>query len=276
PVRATSEAGRTIRSVLEPAYRDERMAAARLAARRSYAIPPSVVAALRGQSVDADPWDIAAVWAYDLRWNPVPVFQSYSAYTSYLDHLNADYLRGHGAPTGVLRHLNTALDNRLPAWESPESMVVLTCEYAVKSRARGWEALRRAGNACGRAVPLGERHLLHPGETLRVPPARDPTSIVAATFAQPTSSVDRLFGLGLKPAHLPSVLTNGRSHRFISATADALHLLSVPAAIGTRRPTNGGMDIRSLGFTGTDGAVAVRFYEIPTRASRTVIPSSPG
>ena len=108
-------------------------------------------------------------------------------------------LRGNTAPTGVLRHRNTALDDRLPVWESPNFMVELTCGYEVRSRAGGWEALRLARNACERKVPLGERHI-QPGETLRVPAPRDPTSMVVASFDQPTSSFDRLLRAGPQAA----------------------------------------------------------------------------
>ena len=47
----------------------------------TYALPPARCGALRGHTVAVEPWEAGAAWAYELDWQPQPVFQNYSAYT---------------------------------------------------------------------------------------------------------------------------------------------------------------------------------------------------
>ena len=54
------------------------------------ALHPGMVASLAGLTLAAEPWDDAVTFGYpQLRWRPEPVLQSYSAYTPYLDGLDA-------------------------------------------------------------------------------------------------------------------------------------------------------------------------------------------
>src|SRR6185436_15787656 len=135
--------------------------------RAEYDLPPKVVAALRGHPVHADPWDIAAVWAFHLEWEPLPVFQTYSAYTPYLDEHNAARLLA-SPRLAVLRHQDTSVDQRVPAWESPAAMLALTCDYDVAAAARHWEALTPGADRCGATHPL-RTVTVEPGQPIRVP-----------------------------------------------------------------------------------------------------------
>ena len=55
---------------------------------KSYSLKPQTYHLLSGHTVDIFPWDIAITEQYGFRWIPRPVFQSYFAYTDYLDSLN--------------------------------------------------------------------------------------------------------------------------------------------------------------------------------------------
>ncbi|HSL33269.1 MAG TPA: hypothetical protein VK871_06440, partial [Candidatus Limnocylindrales bacterium] len=62
--------------------------------RADLAITDELLDHLRGEAVHVDPWQTIAVFAYpEMRWAPLPIFQSYSAYTTALDEANADRLR---------------------------------------------------------------------------------------------------------------------------------------------------------------------------------------
>ncbi len=257
------DGAKALRAVVDSGYRDTRLAAAGASLRSAYRVPTSVTSALRGERVQAEPWDIAAVWAYGLPWHPVPVFQSYAAYTPYLDQLNADALQGRNAPSGVLRDRTISLDQRLPAWESPQYMVTMTCRYRVAASKGKWEALRRAGNVCGTPRLIGAASITE-GRTVSVPAPSDSSSIVVATFDYPTSALQRLLAIALKPLHYPTVSINGAVHDFVPANAGQQHLIRVPKTLGARQVPNGGLDITRLGFGHADGAVHVQFYEIPT------------
>ena len=81
-------------------------------------VPSSITAALRGQTVTALPWDDAYVIESHLRWDTLPEPQSYSAYTPYLDHLDANQL---ASPQGAQRLVVTLedIDARYLFWDPP-------------------------------------------------------------------------------------------------------------------------------------------------------------
>jgi hypothetical protein len=61
-------------------------------------LPRSIVAAVRGHSVDIFPMEVADAWAYALDWDPRPVLQSYSAYMPLLDARDAACFGSPAAP----------------------------------------------------------------------------------------------------------------------------------------------------------------------------------
>ena len=89
------------------------------------------LAAVAGQTVHIDQWQTVAAFAYpEMRWSPLPVFQSYSAYTTALDEINADRLRRAAAPTRILRErfddldgTPYAVDRRFVWFEIPAAML---------------------------------------------------------------------------------------------------------------------------------------------------------
>jgi len=262
--RGLEEAGRIVRSSVEPPYRSEQLRAARRSLDAFYKLSSPLVSTLRHDDVDADPQMIAAVWAYGLRWRPVPVSQTYAAYTSSLDRLNAESLLRSDGPDAVIRQqLPYIAIWHFPAWESPNYMVTLTCNYEMTAETKYWQVLKRTSNACGQPHQIGQQ-VLDSGKSARVPIAQNPNDIVVATFDYPTSAAERLSTILLKPFRLPTVLTDRTTSAFVAGTASQLHLLRVPNAIGTRHITNAGLDIRSLSFPNAEGAVTVRFYELAT------------
>jgi hypothetical protein len=112
--------------VLDPALLDRRYAAALADIRHQ-----DLVTRLRpGTDVDLYPYDISGVLARHVRWNPRPVFQSYSAFTPELARRNAEHLEGEGAPGTVLFGIG-AIDSRLPALEDGSSWVPLLENYRI-------------------------------------------------------------------------------------------------------------------------------------------------
>jgi hypothetical protein len=263
PVHGLTEAGRILRSTVEPSYRSSELSASRRSIQAHYRVPDRVVAALRTSQVHADPLEIAAVWAYGLSWRPVPVFQTYQAYTPPLDQANADSLRSSKGPNAVIRNLNSDLLGRIPAWESPNYMVTLTCSFRLTAGTRQWQALVRTSDTCGRPRLISQQ-VARGGAPMVVPSAHDPDDVVVATFDYPSSATERLITSVLKPLHLPVVYANERRYYFVAGTASHMHLLHVPEAIGARHITNAGLDIRSLSFPNAPSAVTVRFYELST------------
>jgi hypothetical protein len=122
--------------------------------RRYYALSPAILAALRGHTVHIHPWEAGIAWAYpEIRWDPLPVFQEYTAYTADLDHLNADYLSGPKAPERILTQ-EISIDIRNPDWESPAVVVALACHYRQVVAEAKWQVLERVPNRCGTPATL--------------------------------------------------------------------------------------------------------------------------
>jgi len=267
PTDAIPEVARVARATVQPGYRQHVLDGSAATIRAATPVPSSVRDALHGRSVHAEPWDISTVWAYGLRWKPVPVFQSYDAYTPALDDLNAEAFGGRHGPDAVLRS-DVAIDGRVPAWESPSAMVRLTCDYDVVAHGGGWQALHRGVPKCGPARVLARR-TVDPGATLRVPEARVPGAIVVATFDVPTTPGQRLLTLLVKPTRPARVVLDGVGYTFVPGTDSQPHLLHVPRTVDGRRVTNGGWDVRKLAFPDASGPVTVTFSELPpTRARR--------
>jgi hypothetical protein len=83
-----------------------------------YHIDKSMIKYLENKKVDIFPWDISLAWAYGLGWSPRPIFQSYSAYTHYLDEKNSYHFINAGAPDNIL-YTYASIDNRYPIFDEP-------------------------------------------------------------------------------------------------------------------------------------------------------------
>ena len=91
-------------------------------------LPPPLVAAARGGSVDAIPWEIAFMPANELEWRPNPVLQTYSAYTSDLDRRTADHFGSAEAPRSLLVQF-VEIDTRHPMLGAPATWRMVLERY---------------------------------------------------------------------------------------------------------------------------------------------------
>lgn len=166
--------------------------------------PPSapVVAALADRRVHAEPWAVSAVWASDLTWNPVPVFQTHQAYTTKLDTLNRDYLVSTAGPDGILRQ-SASLDLKNPLWEAPQYQLALMCNFTEAAHDDFWQALIRSNDRCGSPTALSSVELAA-GERVNVPDASD-ALIVAHVIASDTG--------GESLTQYPTIFCDDRTYR---------------------------------------------------------------
>ena len=93
-------------------------------------------------SVDIYPTDQSAILASGNRWNPRPMFQSYSAYVPSLLEINARHLRGDDAPDNVLFSIQP-IDERLPSLEDGLSWAALLDNYTLTGFGKDLASLRR-------------------------------------------------------------------------------------------------------------------------------------
>jgi hypothetical protein len=136
-------------------------AAAQTAAalRAQYSLPPEALSLLDGRTVDIEPWESAVAYAYpEIKWRPQPVFQAYSAYTPYLDQMNANFLAGNSAPDRILwlSPTGTALsiDWRNFWFDGPGAKVEMLCRYIPLAATPNWQVLGRVADRCGAPVTI--------------------------------------------------------------------------------------------------------------------------
>lgn len=81
-------------------------------------------------TTDIYSWDQSCLLSSNNKWNPRPIFQSFSAYTPKLAKLNEQHLRNSDAPDNVLFQVQT-IDGRLPSLDDGLSWPALLDNYTV-------------------------------------------------------------------------------------------------------------------------------------------------
>lgn len=212
-------------------------------------------------NVDLYPYEVSTVFAHGFRWSPRPVFQSYSAYDSRLDALNASYLEGPNAPEHVFFQVQP-IDERLPALEDAGSWPALLSRYEIVgyNGPRMQLHLRRVDASRSETVFSAEiaRMTASIGSPVQIPSQSG--SVWAEINLTPS-----LFGyLGLGLLKIPSVqiaLTLEDGHvmhrRYIPAMGQRGFLLS---------PYVETTDDFALLFAGVDAGKKVRSFQIETPA----------
>jgi hypothetical protein len=242
--------------------------------RAQYQLPADVLAAIGNQGVHIDPWEAGIAEAYPaLRWDPLPVFQAYSAYTAALDELDADRLRSDARPPRVLREfsprtftsdpspptaksLAPAIDGRMYWFDSPAATLERLCRYQQLVVDAQWQVLGATGRQCGPPIALG---------TVEAPAGR-PVSVPAAPTADQFVIV-RVHGVGdglierirtaLWKATEWYVKVEDRTYRLVPGTAEQGLLLAVPPAAQGSPPFAFGPAIQSITIgSGTGGGAS--------------------
>lgn len=204
--------------------------------RAAYRLEEPILAALEGRTVHVDPWEAGIAFAYpSVRWSPLPLFQSYAAFTPTLDGMNAIRLRAPDAPERILRqHPDVgpldAIDRRNRWYESPAATLEIVCRYEELVSSARWQVLARTGRACGPAEVLATV-TARAGETVEVPrEARPDRVVIARVSGFAAGPFDRLRTLAWKAAPWYVTVDTATRYRLVPATAAAGLLMAVPAS----------------------------------------------
>lgn len=117
-------------------------------------ISPRILASLRGHTVNALPWDVSMVVDNHLRWDPVPEPQTYSAYTSYLDHIDAARLASPRAASRLVVSIRD-IDSRYLFWDPPAVWDTVLSRYSCQATTRTSAVLDRRAPRTGTEHKLG-------------------------------------------------------------------------------------------------------------------------
>jgi hypothetical protein len=213
---------------------------------------------LRKGSVHIEPSETSVVLGMpELRWNPLPVPQSYSAYTPWLDQKNATALTLASGPEQVL-YESGSIDGRVGRFESPTAMVNLICHYRAVYTDKRWTLFRRnmaskaTGNVRNASGPAVSANAVKPvnaceGTSFELKPligkfgqrvdldieGLDDYLIVGRFDGFEVTNQTRFQELATRPAQFWFRIGDKRygSGRFVPATAGAPHILSMPACL---------------------------------------------
>lgn len=193
-------------------------------------LPRGSVRLLRGHTVAIYPDQIALVWAYRLDWRPLPVLQSYSAYTPWLDRLDANYLASSYGPQRIIIQAGTSdVDDRFLSFDEPYATMAIFCRYRPLLLSKDYGIFARASDRCS------ARHKLKTvtarwGQTVHVPAPPTARSLVLAvvTGTRPSGS-ESIEGALLKPTEREVTLNGYGPLRLVAAvTADGLPMTAAP------------------------------------------------
>ncbi len=206
-------------------------------------------------SVDLYPNSQAILLASNRLYDPRPVMQSYSAYSSQLAFLNADHLAGSHAPETIFFGLDP-IDGHYPAMEDGPSWPALLGQYRFRAFSRAYAVLDRVEGAQASTMDpprlIGFRSF---GEAIAVP--HDSPFVWARMQFHPSllgRVVSVLFKLPLITIAVATADGQIKTFRLVSGMADAGFLLS-PTVVSAR-------DFVALRSTDTDALAGQRVTSI--------------
>lgn len=270
PLAAAQQFSLEFGTLSSSAKRSSILTSSRADMRKTYSIPPSMLAKVAGHTVDMSPWEQNVAWAYPkIVFDPLPIPQDYSAYTPSLDSLDAADLQTSRAPQFILQEPEVvSIDGRLSSFDPPTTQFETECRYREVEASAGWQLLKKGSNHCGRLEPVVTVHA-RASHYMRAPhvPASDD---LIASFSLSLPLSWEIENLALKP---PQICLSARiagvsalrTYRFIVGTAADLHVLSPATSIHYSPPfTPPKIESLSL-FACTQGEafqVTTHFYRV--------------
>lgn len=221
--------------ILSSSQRHAARAQGRRAIERQWPIDAATLALLRGETVHVAPYEAAVAWAYGLHWRPVPVFQSYTAYTARLDRIDAAALSSGRAPQRILRTTEPGIDGRFLPFDEPLATRAMLCRYRELRTTPIWQVLGVGGNRCQATTPLSTVHADWNEKVAVPPPPNDHSFVFAEVGGVSVSGLERIGALAYKPADR-TVTLNTTGYRLVAGTAADGLILRAPAGVDFSPP----------------------------------------
>jgi hypothetical protein len=237
--------------------------AGRLAVRASDPIDHKMLSKLRGHTVAVYPIDLDLAWGYRLNWDPVPVLQSYTAYTTGLDALDASFLESSRAPQRILFEGDGTIDGRVAAFDQGHTIRTMLCHYQVIGTSTdvttntSLAVLAKVPDRCpGAPVRFAVVHA-NWGETVTVPKSpRGNWIVYARIYGTDPTGLARLGAVLYKPTDRFVEINGGGAQRFIEGTATDGLPLQIPPALDYPAPFNIGIAAKMIALTKGAGGLS--------------------
>lgn len=234
----------------------------------AYGLPTLMVEATRGHGVSVDPWEVSMVWAYSMEWRPMPVFQSYAAYTTHLDQLNAEAAQHARADQMIIRSTAvstkirpTVIDDRNPMWESPRYTLAAICNYSFVTADKRWMLLRKSVNRCGDPSLAISTRRVSAGELVKVPSAGANQIVFASFVPANPSPLASLVALVFRDIEPLKASLDDKSYRLPEGLAAGPLLTVLPSTSGWPAEFRGATSGRFMSFS-RPGEVVFRTMDL--------------
>jgi hypothetical protein len=214
------------RDVANPARRAAAIRVGRAEIESADPLDQRTLSLLHGHTVAIWPSEIAVAWAYRLDWDPLPVLQSYNAYTSALDNLDAAFLASSRAPQRLLVLATPDPDGRIVAFDEATTSRAILCRYRLLYATATAAVLAHESARCGQEKLIARVHLGW-GETVAVPAAPGRSLVSMRIAGVGVGGLERIISLFYKPAERFVRINDGQPRRLVTGTAaDGLPLLA--------------------------------------------------
>ena len=277
-VKRAAEAAHTLAS---PGRREALIAGGHAGEQALYALEPDALGALEGRTVEVEPWEATVAYAYELDWEPLPIFQSYSAYTSHLDRLNSEAVESRQGPERILRENpplvydefpTPDIDGRYFGWDPPEQARAVLCHFRPLTLSTRWEVLGRTADRCG-APRLLKTVSGHYGETVDVPVPGKGEVVFARIDGAGVVGLEQLTTVLLHADSRHVVVNGSARYRLIPETAtDGLLMAADPTLVEPEGVFSPIPQARTIAVEGPGGGLDFEFFSMrvaPRPAPRT-------
>lgn len=83
-------------------------------------LPKEMLNEIGNDTVTIYPWEVSYIENNNINFIPMPIFQAYTAYTPYLDNLNANFFDNNNSPKYIIFEWQD-IDGRLPLTDTPKT-----------------------------------------------------------------------------------------------------------------------------------------------------------
>jgi hypothetical protein len=146
---------------------------------RDNVLDENILQKIRYESVDTYPWETAYIFANNLNWKPRPVFQSYAAYTPWLDMKNSIFWDSYKSPKYIIWELEhwgsevSSIDGRYLFNDEPLTIYEILNHYRLIHRDKKIALLERSITNRLKEPKLIASENGHWSEWIKVPPLKN-------------------------------------------------------------------------------------------------------
>ncbi|AEM49090.1 hypothetical protein Acife_3017 [Acidithiobacillus ferrivorans SS3] len=131
-------------------------------------LKPALLSAVKNHSVNIIPWNLMMAQGYHMDLVASPVFQAYSVYTPYLDHLNAQQIYEEKSADKAI-YTFASIDGRYPIFDEPATFrALLTC-YKTQYAGNPYTVLTRSQCVKPKLTPVDGKLNSHFNQWMSVP-----------------------------------------------------------------------------------------------------------